>query len=599
MKRWRIQLLIALVLAVALWPQLPTQATTVASSVRVGLYHDQTALPEVRLSATSGLMLAQLPSGADVPVPLYQQTGPSSWTVRPDAFRLQFGPYSSLAAANAALASLSGEKTRFVVQENDQFYVHFGAYNSAATVQQGLQATSQPGKVIGCYRVASDTLEDLSTAEGLRDQVLAHNLPASLAWMGNGWQVQVGHEGDAQQAEALLAELKGLLSATGWRSTSPDLSRSEIYDHEGRLRLSVPEMDLYLGAIGAEQQQLEDPALFTLHAGGGSKQYRGFLQLSLQPNSLYRGVLYLTVDQYLMGVLAAESWASWPAEVQKAQAITMRNWTVNSRGKHASAGFDFCTSTNCQTYKDYTGERPSTQQAVLETAGLVMTYQGQVISAFHCADGGDYTEAVENVWTGSRPTPWLVSVPELYPRESPYVQWEQRFSGEELSALLRENGISIGKVVSVQVTDYTPAGRAMGLRLVDSGGKSVTLTGETPLRLYLTLKSRVYTVQPDVPPVSVLGADGQLVQVNPSGLQVATAAGIHTLNSTGKYHLRGAASSASNNAAASGFVFKGTGYGHGVGLSQWGAYAMAKNGHSYEEILRHYFQGIELTRLGD
>jgi stage II sporulation protein D len=191
-------------------------------------------------------------------------------------------------------------------------------------------------------------------------------------------------------------------------------------------------------------------------------------------------------------------------------------------------------------------------------------------------------------------------VPEIFPDESPYAKWSKSFTGAELSALLRKNAIDIGTVVSVQVTGYSEAGRVMGLKLADKAGKTVTLTGEGQLRLFYSLGSRKYTVQADIPSVSVLGAEGQVVQVSPTGLKVATAGGVvSNLDRTDAYRIQGASSTVSSNASALGFVFVGSGAGHGAGLSQWGAYSMAKNGISYDQILKHYFQGTEILQLGD
>lgn len=598
MKRWRILAIIGMMLAGIIFPQPATKAAAIGQPVRIGLYYGQTAMQEVRLSSASGLTLGTLPSGASMPVPFYSLAGQSSWMVRTDAYRVQFGPYDNLTGARAVLASLPADATRFVVSENDKYFVRFGAYNSLDVALQVLNLiSSQPGAAIGPHRVNSALLPDLLAAQALRGAAAAAGFSAALAWTGSGWQVAVGHEVGSEQAEALRGRLASALPAETWTVAAPDLRRSEIYSVEGELLLSVPATDLYIGASGAELGELENPPLVTLHNGATAKRYRGFVELTLQ-NNAYRVLLYQSLDQYIMGVLPAESYASWPLDAQKAQAITMRNWSESNRGKHASAGFDFCTTTNCQVHTDYSGERAVTQQAVIETAGVLMVYNGKAVSAFFSADAGGYSESVENVWGGS-PAPWLKAVPELYPSESSYASWEKRWSGADLSALLQKNGVSIGKVVAIQPTGYSEGGRVMGLRLVDSTGKSVTLSGESALRLYLNLPSRRYSVASDAPPVSVLNADGQVVQLAPSGLKVASASGVATLPSSGNISLRGDALTGTASTSGSGFVFRGSGNGHGAGLSQWGAYAMAKNGHTYEEILKHYFQGIELQKLGD
>lgn len=598
MRRWQILTLVSLLVAVTLLPESKLEAANLGKPVRVGLYYGETVLREVRLSSATGLELAVLSAGADLPQPIFAQPEQSSWAVRQDAFRLQFGPYDSLTAANSAMASLKGDDTRFVVQELGQYFVRFGRYNSAAAAEQVLKLISgQPGSVIGSFRVASATQADLASATGLCDQLQSTGLSAALAWVGSGWQVWVGHGVDAAAAETLRGQVAVAAPGETWTCTAPDLQRSEIYAVNGQLQCSVPAMDIYIGAVGAERGDLLNPALVSIHSATSVKQYRGFAQLTWQ-SSAYRVLLYLTVDQYTMGVLPAEVYTSWPADVLKAQALVSRNWAEFNRGKHGSAGFDFCTTTNCQVYVDYSAEKDSTRQAVIDTANMYIAYNGQPVPVYYSSDAGGFSESVENVWGGS-PSPWLVGVEELFPSESAYAHWVKSYTGAELSALLKKNGISLGTVASVQVTAHSTAGRALGLRLVDTAGKAVTLTGETQLRLFYDLSSRRYTVQADIPPVSVLGADGTVTQLPPTGLQAVTAGGSASLNRTDSYRIQGATAAVSSAATAPGFVFVGSGSGHGAGLSQWGAYAMAKNGYSYQEIIRHYFQGTEILQLGD
>jgi hypothetical protein len=126
--------------------------------------------------------------------------------------------------------------------------------------------------------------------------------------------------------------LAAVLPAETWTVTSPDLTRSEIYAFEGELQLSVPLTDLYIGATGAELCPLENAGLITLYNGTGSKVYRGFVELSLQSNA-YRVLLYLTMDQYVMGVVPKEMSYSWPLEALKAQAIIARTWGEANRGQ--------------------------------------------------------------------------------------------------------------------------------------------------------------------------------------------------------------------------------------------------------------------------
>lgn len=604
MKRWRILVTIGILLAVTMFPQPASKAAVTGQPVRIGLFYGKTAMQEVRLSSAGGLVLATLSAGAAMPTPYYSQAGQSSWMVRSDGYRAQFGPYDNLTAARAVLAGLPADATRFVVSENGKYFVRFGAYNNLDVALQVLNLIhSQPGIAIGPYRVNSAQLPDLLSAQTLRGAAAAAGFSAALAWSGSGWQVAVGHEASSEHADSLRGQLASALPAETWTVSTPDLQRSEVYSVEGDLLLTVPAVDLYFGATGAELGELENPPLVTLHTGTTTKRYRGFVELTLQ-SAAYRVLLYLTMDQYAMGVVPKEMSYSQPLEALKAQAVIVRTWAEANRGKHGSAGFDFDTTVADQAFTDYAGEGAPSQRAVIETKGMLLTYNGIPVATYYHADSGGQTEAVQNIWGGAA-SPWLVSVPELYPTGSPYASWEQRFTGAELSALLKQQNINIGTVVSVEATGYTAAGRVTGLRFLGSTGQTATLSGEASRirnvnsSAYYALKSRLFTVQPDIPPVNALNAAGEVVQIRPSGLSVVTATGTSTLARTDQYVIQGATSTASSSAAATGFVFKGSGNGHGAGLSQWGAYAMAKNGHTYEEILKHYFQGTELLQLGD
>ncbi|NLY54563.1 MAG: SpoIID/LytB domain-containing protein [Firmicutes bacterium] len=514
MRHWKVGVLLLLLTAVAVWPQVPAHAQG-TSPVRVGLYYNASALSQVTVSSTGGLKLGWLTSGETWPVELLTQTGQATWLVRPETG--------------------------------------------------------------GRYRVASGDLPDRATAADLQRCFER----AVLAWTGSSWQIWVGDAADAANATALQNELASQHPEQTWRVVGPDGKRSELCTSSGQVLAVLPASDFYLAAA-------EGPFI-----NFDNKPYRGWLELR-QQGGRFRVINYVDLEDYLLGVVPREMSPSQPLEALKVQAIASRTVALTYR-KHGSQGFDLCSQTCCQVY-DHSRETANSNRAVQETRGLVITHQGQIKPVYYHADAGGHTENPVYVWGSS--IPHMQSVPEPYPTNSPYEYWEERLTAAEIKQILAQMGHHVGDVLAVEPLAYTPAGRVERLRIVGTMGS--TILEREAIRLNLRLKSRVYTVKADIPAVSVLAANGQVLAVNPSGLQVATAAGQQTLHRTDAYHLLGRnGQRRPSPAQAASFLFVGSGYGHGVGISQHGAYAMARQGHTYDEIIKYYYRDVEIVKLGD
>ncbi len=136
--------------------------------------------------------------------------------------------------------------------------------------------------------------------------------------------------------------------------------------------------------------------------------YRGeFIVTS--SNNLLTLVNNISLEEYIMGVVPAEMPSKWNPEALKAQAIAARSYAVANLGKRASRGFDLKDNTEDQAYGGATSETVHTNRAVLDTKGIVVTYNRQVIPAYYCASAGGQTINSGNVWTKN--LPYLRSVP--------------------------------------------------------------------------------------------------------------------------------------------------------------------------------------------
>ncbi|MFM7579513.1 MAG: SpoIID/LytB domain-containing protein, partial [Microcystaceae cyanobacterium] len=231
-----------------------------------------------------------------------------------------------------------------------------------------------------------------------------------------------------------------------------------------------------------------------------------------------------------------EAIPAWPIEALKTQAVAARTFAIYKSTAESNRYYDLDTTTATQVYKGMENEYVSTVDAVNATQGQVMTYNGRVIlAAFHASSGG-HTENVEDVW--SSPLPYLRAVVD-FDQNAPVFQWSKTFSAGELSQLIG----GVGRVRSLVPEQTTPLGRIVSMRVVGSGG-SKRLSG-AKLRQALKLRSTLFTV-----------AD-----------------------------------------MGNSFVISGRGSGHGLGLSQWGAFGLAQQGKTYEQILPHYYQNARLTAL--
>jgi SpoIID/LytB domain protein len=328
-------------------------------------------------------------------------------------------------------------------------------------------------------------------------------------------------------------------------------------------------------------------------ASSEHRAYGGMLEFVLDKDARITVVNLLPLETYLAGVVPAEMPKGFPLEALKAQAVAARTEALSMLGvHHQDDPYDVDDDVHCQVYGGVGKESPSTTRAVLETRGLVMKYNGRLINAVYSAVCGGHTENNENVWAGdpqpylrgvldadasvgSLPTAlrdeetvrrWIESYPDVYCNTvtkpvppaleytKKYFRWQVQYSRTELEEILRQKtGRSFGKLVDLVPLERGVSGRIIRLRVVGTED-SFVLQRELTIRRSLsrnTLYSAAFVVDKEP------GPDG--------------------LSDT--------------------FVLKGAGWGHGVGMCQTGAAGMALAGKRFDEILRHYYRGIELEQI--
>ncbi len=297
------------------------------------------------------------------------------------------------------------------------------------------------------------------------------------------------------------------------------------------------------------------------------RRYRGQLQVLMGRSGL-QAVNHLPLETYLPSVVGSEMPASWPQDALRAQAVAARTYVLRQR--KPAAAFDVSATVSSQVYKGIEAETASTREAVAATRGQVLTFEGGLANAVFHSSGGGTTENSGDIW--SRQLPYLVSVPD-FDTSSPVSQWQQRLDPEQLRKAFRE----IGGALRIDVLATTGSGRIRQARVTGPAG-TLVLTGPE-LRNRLGLRStlvRFETVAPEVALVVSAEAPGSQPQPLPP-LPAIEAQPLQLPQPA--------------------LMAIGRGFGHGVGMSQWGAYAMAQQGRDYRQILSHYYRGTELRPL--
>lgn len=277
--------------------------------------------------------------------------------------------------------------------------------------------------------------------------------------------------------------------------------------------------------------------------------YRGTLIARVDGGTRVTLINELTVDDYLKGVLPREVVPAWAEESLKAQAVASRTYLVSHLGRHNSNGFDLCSDVHCQVYGGVDREHPRTTAAVAATEGEILVHAGKPISAFFHSNCGGQTERPGPVW-GMADTPYLPSKACRYGGQDPRYVWSLVLSDDEIMTALKRSTDVRGDVLeSISVKSKSTSGRAAFVTVETDRGR-FTVNGNKfrlalhPGRLRSTLWTRMTRTR-------------------------------------------------------RGYRFEGRGWGHGVGMCQWGAKGQADLNRSYRTILSFYYPGSTLTLWTD
>ena len=320
--------------------------------------------------------------------------------------------------------------------------------------------------------------------------------------------------------------------------------RAVVADSPTWLRATVKNGALEISGGGRRVDGLRLASGDTGFLRVNGREYAGALELVRSGDTL-TVINELPLEEYLAGAVKAEAGDKMPLEMLKAQAVVARTYAAYHRRLNGEKAYHIVASTLNQQYAGFVPPDSVVWAAVRETSGQVLLWNGDLFPAFYHTDSGGHTEDPRVVFAAPN-MPALKPVRVEFPSASPHHRWRLDLPLADLSAALLRGGISVGRVLALDVLERSRSLRVARLAVRGTTG-TVTVRGNDLRRLvgYDTLKSTLFAV-------SVAGPVARFV---------------------------------------------GRGYGHGVGLDQWSAKTMADQGYSAQQIVAYYYPGAVLASL--
>jgi stage II sporulation protein D len=275
-----------------------------------------------------------------------------------------------------------------------------------------------------------------------------------------------------------------------------------------------------------------------------NRRFRGHVTI-MASKGLLDVINVVDLEQYIKGVLYHEVSHRWPLEAIKAQAVATRSYAVYSMQQKEGKDFDVTNDIYSQVYGGKNSERFRTNLAVDGTKGQVLVYQRKVLPAFFHATCAGITEDASEVWNVKLPP--LKSMDCPYCQSSPHMRWKRNFRLKDIQAKLNAAGHKIGLIKDIVIVERNASDRIKTLKITGRAGESIRIPGKDFRNI--------------IGPNDIRSNNYEVVM---KGWYVD---------------------------------FYGRGWGHGVGLCQWGAYGMAQQQFDFKAILNHYYPRAELTDL--
>ena len=505
------------------------------------------------------------------------------------------------------LARTDEDETQITMVKTQNTWVNGTSYSNS----------DNGGDVIGCYHVLVESgyrsyEQAAADAQEYRD--------GFVAWIDGDYQVRAGSYTSRQEAEDAAQSLGGTVAGTS--SYAVNVTRTGtaeiLFQFDGGDALALGVMPDVTGAD-------------TVRTWFKGYRYCGGFRYERIGGGDLTVVNIVDLETYIKGVVPYEMSNSWPLEALKVQAVCARSYAyINIHsGKHTSYHFDVCNTTDCQAYYGAGTNSSSyqanerTDQAVDETAGEYAWYDGQVIEAFYSSSHGGASESVYNVWGSSlEQYPYLCGVEDPYEADmaskNSYSSWTVSYTSSELAQRLQARGYNASSGIASLTLTYSDLGNVIQVRVTYGNGESNDLK-PTSIRSVFGVSSIRFTVNGQSVSSGAgtsssgggltangstsLDSQGTYTVISGSGsLSQAGLDGLYAISGSGSVTPAEDAASGGGSGtdtptgtqvtvSGSSYSFQGSGNGHQLGLSQYGAWAMAERGFTYDEIIEFYYPG--------
>jgi len=278
----------------------------------------------------------------------------------------------------------------------------------------------------------------------------------------------------------------------------------------------------------------------------GTRTFRGTLHIVQNGNNIIV-VNDLPIESYLVGLINSEISSNWPVEVIKAQAVAARTYAISQmermRQARPDSPYDIESTMLDQVYDGAHREEAHVYRILEATRGQVLRRNGMIFPSFYHSCCGGFTEHAHNVWSDAQGPP---TIEDRYCERSPKREWSYRIPRTDFQKVLANNGVRFDSIISVTTIPFFDSPRVDTLVLeTNTGIHNIKATELRKLLGWANLKSTWFEVR-------LAGAN---------------------------------------------IVFEGHGYGHGVGMCQWGAKGMAEEGYAYTDILKFYYPDAEMVTI--
>lgn len=485
-----------------------------------------------------------------------------------------------------------------------------GYYVYNAQGKAELVETAQPyyesGHVKGGYSlVAQGNYETYEAAFADYQQLNSIDNQFYLTYK-DAWFLTYGHFLTSEDANAKINQLKTEHPALVFDVMMPNHSKIVVYSGAKPL----------LAYYTSDADFVFKTSVFELN----QTKYRNSLIVKRLNGSDFTAINRVTLSEYLYGVVPREVSASWHMEALKAQAVAARNYAVMNLNKYSHWEFDLCNTVSSQVYGGFSAEHPNTNRAVDETKNILLYHGEDIVQAYYHANNGGFMEQASNVWNND--LPYLMAAHDEYSMDMPNSNWTLVLTSSEVELALERAGHLIGQLTEVQILERSISGRVMKMSFIGTRG-SVVLTKSQPRTVLgsTVLKSMLFGLSQDTsrnglpiinqPPQSgkiaipnrAVSQQGALMRFGQGNTVLLNLGNGDELYKVDTNDILAKLSKVTVQTIERVEVRDGTltlyghGYGHGIGMSQWGAKKMADSGHTYVQILQHYYKNTHIGTL--